>query len=68
MAIFPEIAYIPNFTTIIHKLVNSENCHEISKNRQNSFWSMNSGPPECAIFKTARLFENEPNLGHKTPK
>ena len=29
---------------------------------------MNSGPPECAIFKIARLFENWPNFIKKIPK
>ena len=71
MAIFAEIAYNPNFTTNstrICKLVNSENRHEITKNRQNSFWSTNSERPECAFFKTTRLFEIRPNFGKKIPK
>ena len=61
-----------NYSSISSKVGNicdfRENRHKIAKNRQNSLWLTNSGPTECSIFKTVRLFENGPNLGHKTPK
>ena len=41
---------------------------KIAKNSQNSLWLTNSGPLECAIFKTARLFENWPNFIKRIPK
>ena len=69
---FPEMAHTLNFTTnttIISKLVNSENRHKtITKNRPNSIWSTNSNPVDFAISKNYRLFEIWAILGHKTPK
>ena len=71
IAIFPEIAHTPHFTTnttIIWNLVNSENRHKIAKNHPNSIWSTNSNPVDFAISKNNRLFEIRAILGHKTPK